>query len=220
LDDRQYKLVSDEMITKEELESNLINGTLNIDGSMTEYPQHSIFEIQPKEFLGFAEKELSEGNDDRHLVNSLSNIKRAIDCQIDLVIYNHMMSKKAKKERWNFPEKMGYLQDVGIIAPRILKKINEKRNLLEHEYKKPTQEQVEDALDVATLFIHYISPLISDKTRLLCSSLKGEINLIIDRNNVKFTCVDNKDQEIFSIIEEDKSFEILKKKAIKRNLPH
>ena len=47
------------------------------------------------------------------------------------------------------------MNNVGIISPRILKRINQKRNFLEHEYKNPEKEQVDDALDVATLFIAY-----------------------------------------------------------------
>jgi len=41
------------------------------------------------------------------------------------------------------------------ISPRILIKINQKRNLLEHEYIRPTKNDIEDALDVAILFISY-----------------------------------------------------------------
>jgi hypothetical protein len=42
-----------------------------------------------------------------------------------------------------------------------LNKINKKRNLLEHEYKNPSIEEVEDALDVAILFINYTNKYIS-----------------------------------------------------------
>jgi len=42
---------------------------------------------------------------------------------------------------------------MGITSPNILKKINGVRNLLEHEYKYPSKEKVEDAIDVTELFL-------------------------------------------------------------------
>lgn len=110
------------------------------------------FEISPVEFLKFAEHDLN-ANYDHHLVNSLSNTKRAIDSQLDSLLIGFGLSQRAAK--WNFPTKVNYLDSVGIISPRILKKINTKRNLLEHEYKNPGKGEVEDALDVTELFIHY-----------------------------------------------------------------
>jgi hypothetical protein len=51
------------------------------------------------------------------------------------------------KDKWNL------LRDIGFAAPRILKRVNDSRNLLEHEYAIPPESEVEDALDLATLFI-------------------------------------------------------------------
>jgi hypothetical protein len=48
---------------------------------------------------------------------------------------------------------MAVLRDMGIIAPRIVDKVVKARNYLEHKYQAPVQEQVEDALDIATLFV-------------------------------------------------------------------
>ncbi len=110
------------------------------------------FDISPNEFLKFAEYDLT-AKYDHHLVNSLSNTKRAIDSQLDFLLIGFGLSERSKK--WNFPTKINFLNSVGIISPRILNKINKKRNLLEHEYKNPNKEDVEDALDVAELFVNY-----------------------------------------------------------------
>lgn len=114
----------------------------------------SPFKITPKNFLSYADYDLTNEYP-HHLVNSLSNIKRAIDCQFDSLLYGFGLFEKSKKLNWNFPEKINYLNRIGIISPRILRKINQKRNLLEHEYILPNKNDVEDALDVATLFIAY-----------------------------------------------------------------
>ena len=44
---------------------------------------------------------------------------------------------------------------IGVIAPSILKKINKKRNQLEHDFKKPAYGEVTDFLDVASLFLGF-----------------------------------------------------------------
>jgi hypothetical protein len=105
------------------------------------------FDIEAEEFLRFAEKDLAQG--DKHgLVNALSNAKRAIDSQVDKVLGCFgLLSRR------NFPQKMAMLRDMGIIAPRIVNKVVKARNYLEHEYQAPMQEQVEDALDIARLFV-------------------------------------------------------------------
>ncbi len=111
------------------------------------------FEISPKEFHKLAESDL-EASYNNHLLNSLTNTKRAIDSQLDSLLIAFGLYKRSKKERWKFPKKIQFFNDMGIISPRILNKINNKRNLLEHEYKNPSKEEVEDALDVAELFIY------------------------------------------------------------------
>jgi hypothetical protein len=112
------------------------------------------FEVAPSEFLRCAEIDL-EQNNPSSTINCLSNVKRALESQLDFVLYACGIYKRATKEGWNFPAKVDWVQAHDIIAPRILRKINKKRNLLEHEFKRPKREDVEDALDVASLFIAY-----------------------------------------------------------------
>ncbi|MEK7549577.1 MAG: hypothetical protein AAB519_01165 [Patescibacteria group bacterium] len=109
------------------------------------------YEINPKDFLEFANTDLQEG-DDRGLINALSNSKRAIHC-----VTEKLLSAIDIKPRNNqFPSKMEIFEDLGIIAPRIIRKVNSVRNLLEHEYKLPSKEVVEDAVDIATLYVSVI----------------------------------------------------------------
>jgi hypothetical protein len=107
----------------------------------------SEFDIEANEFIQFAEKDLEEGTE-QGLVNALSNAKRAIDCQIDTVLGCFGL-----RSRRNFPEKIKVLSELGIVTPRIVKKVIRARNYLEHEFVKPERDQVEDAVDVANLFI-------------------------------------------------------------------
>jgi len=111
-----------------------------------------VYEICAEDFLKFALKD-SKGGDLRSRVNALGNVKRAIECRVDSLLYNHCLHEKSEKERWFFPKKIEVIRKLGIVAPDILKKINKKRNELEHRYIKPTEDEVNDALGVAELFL-------------------------------------------------------------------
>jgi len=112
------------------------------------------FGISAREFLGFAAYDFhAEYN--HHTVNALSNTKRAIECQIDSLLVAFGLLERAKKGKWGFPAKTDTLRRLGIAAPEILERINQKRNFLEHEYRAPEPNEVQDALDVAKLFIEY-----------------------------------------------------------------
>lgn len=45
------------------------------------------------------------------------------------------------------------IRSLGIVAPRILEKINRMRNLLEHEFEPPDLHIVTDALDTVSIFV-------------------------------------------------------------------
>ena len=44
-----------------------------------------------------------------------------------------------------------------MVAPRIINKVNKNRNFLEHEFKLPSKENIEDALDIANLFVSAVN---------------------------------------------------------------
>ena len=79
----------------------------------------------------------------------MSNAKRSIDCQIDGIL----STLGIKVERLNFPAKLKIVQELGIVAPSIIGRVNKRRNYLEHEYRLPTEDEVMDAIDIAQLFI-------------------------------------------------------------------
>jgi hypothetical protein len=61
----------------------------------------------------------------------------------------------AKRQGWNIPRKLDFISQGGVVAPRTLRKVNALRNCLEHDYATPSRQEVEDALDIATLFVSY-----------------------------------------------------------------
>ncbi len=107
------------------------------------------FGINPHDFLAFAERDLAGEIETHSLVNCLTNAKRAIDSQVDRVL----CALGVSVDHQAFGKKFEDLGRIGIVAPRIIQKVRKARNLLEHEYVCPARSEVEDALDIATLFV-------------------------------------------------------------------
>jgi hypothetical protein len=105
-------------------------------------------ETAPLEFLMQAEKDFLAGGNSS-LVNSVTNAKRAISCQMDQLL----LTFGYQPYSWNIVKKLDNIRALGLLTPAILRKVAKTRNLLEHEYVKPTQHQVEESLDIATLFV-------------------------------------------------------------------
>ena len=197
------------MISKKDFEKELFTGTVLNYGNYWDKPQ-IVFDIMPIDFLKYAEADITS-KDKGSLVNTLSNTKRALDCQIEIIICEHGLKNKLKKERWNFPKKIKFLREKKIVAPRVLEKINKTRNMLEHEFKKPNLDKVEDALDVVTLFIGYSKQLkrVPDNIHLGIDEKTTEyFNVFFDKENFIFEVIDDPGK-LFSITEKDQSFKRL-----------
>lgn len=134
----------------------------------------SPFSLRAEDFLDFAEIDI-KGDHVKDIINALSNAKRSIENRMDLLLYAFGYDLN---EMMNFPSKLDELNKLGIIAPRILKKINKIRNLLEHNYEKPDKEKVEDSIDIAILFIEYTNKFIYNFRYQLDGKCNGEVFFI------------------------------------------
>ena len=179
------------------------------------------FETMPSEFIGFAESDLQSSFDHKY-INALSNAKRALDCQADRLLKLFGYYKESQDKFWGFPKKLELIQKFEIIAPRVLNKINKTRNLMEHQYIKPKADQVEDFLDIASLFIasteHYASNFIDNvdyindineefqkysEVNIVYDNIKAILNIethIITQNNYKIKFEINKSDPEYLII--------------------
>jgi hypothetical protein len=111
--------------------------------------------LAPLDFLDFAVRDSATLEDERNRVNCLGNCKRAIDAEVESLIRRLGFLPHAKKKAWNIPKKIEFISGSGVVAPRILRKVNVLRNDLEHEFALPSKHEVEDALDIAALFVSY-----------------------------------------------------------------
>ena len=146
------------LINKLDFEWNTMSITM--DG---EYSFDCDFNISPDEFINYAKKDIVLA--DKHgLVNAMSNAKRAIECQTDTVL-DSLTGVELKRRnaldtlprfdvrRGNLPHKLKLLREMGVAAPIIVEKVNRQRNLLEHEYELSERSKVEEAIDIAELFV-------------------------------------------------------------------
>ncbi len=133
------------------------------------------FEITPADFLRFAHQDFNSG-DKKGLVNGLTNAKRAIDCQIDKFFAcigyepNTELPQNAKEyikrriipnSRADFSQKLRLLYALDVAPLGLISKIRGLRNLLEHEYKLPSENEVTEGLEIATLFIGAVNNVLN-----------------------------------------------------------
>jgi len=126
------------------------------------YQKVNLYEIEASQFLSFAKQDLEEGSE-RGWVNALSNARRAIACRVDEILKLLNLKSFASRERWDLRYKMEALKTFDVLTPGILTRlIARKRNLLEHEYIRPGQDESRDIVDVAELFLKATAPYIEE----------------------------------------------------------
>lgn len=107
----------------------------------------------PRMYYDFSVADIENGFDDRSRVNALSNAKRALHFQVELISSAFGIEKLPYKERHNFPNKLEFCRKCGVTGERVLNKLNKIRNLVEHEYRIPTKDELEDFIDIVELFL-------------------------------------------------------------------
>ncbi|MHA1386494.1 MAG: hypothetical protein ACTSR3_22305 [Candidatus Helarchaeota archaeon] len=130
---------------------------LAFNGYYDQFEDPNFFQIIPERYLISAEKNLSEKTSFGD-IDSVMNSKKAVHCQIDKILWN--LGFSLKKNRF-FLQKLQKLRDCGVIAPEILVRLNNTRNLLEHKYYFVKRSDAQELYDIAKLFIKASSELFS-----------------------------------------------------------
>ena len=110
------------------------------------------FEVEPEDFLEQAEEDYERGGSSS-LLNSIHNSRRAVRCAIDRAVTCVGFDPRVMSVK----QDLALLSDIGFLTPSILRRVSDTRNLLEHEYQLPSKEAVEEALDLASLFVEATS---------------------------------------------------------------
>lgn len=107
--------------------------------------------IKAYDFLLAAQRHLREANDEVHLVDAITNAKRALDCRLQELLFVFGLDRRTV--RWPVPKKLDLMAQLGLAAPRILSKVNTFRNTAEHDFRPPSVDAAADFIDAITLFL-------------------------------------------------------------------
>ncbi|MGK8501328.1 hypothetical protein [Nocardia asiatica] len=118
-----------------------------------------VTDVSAEDYLRFAKSDLDAGT--KHgLINAMGNAKRSLHLMIDTILQNYGLL--AYGRRRSFPGKLRLMDDVGLIALNVFRKLNVGRNIMEHEYQSPDPELVQDFVDVCNLLLLAIERLGQD----------------------------------------------------------
>lgn len=127
------------------------------------------FDLTPRDFLDFSEKDLEKPDSTHSLVNATSNLKRAVDCQLDSFLVLLNLDEFYRKKRLGVDRKLGFLEKSGLFRSKSLGKLNRLRNRLEHHYEIPNIEDVEVYYDLVVAFVSVVEgamPLVGHNSHL------------------------------------------------------
>lgn len=119
------------------------------EGDHLNLPQ---FELYARDYLEFAEQELSNSST-CGLLSCVSNIKRAMDCQLDTFFSVFNLYKSFKDKNLKFEKKLEFLREAGLFNSRSLARLNTIRNKMEHEYEVPKVQDIEVYYDLVGAFV-------------------------------------------------------------------
>lgn len=95
-----------------------------------------VYDISSEEFLDFAENAITSETKEG-VVNAVSNLKRALDCEMDMFFESINLKIIFEKKNLKFEKKTQFLANIGLFPIQTINKLNFMRNKLEHEYKIP-----------------------------------------------------------------------------------
>ncbi|EGQ9579626.1 hypothetical protein D0810_18505 [Vibrio cholerae] len=127
------------------------------------------FPIMPVDYLKYAQNDMSDSNE-RGLINALSNSKRSIDCQIEVVLRSlnidpEFITQSAldfckrvlpERERNIKPLSLRLFCALGLAPSFLISEVRNLRNKVEHEFQIPNEHDVTRALEIAELLINNV----------------------------------------------------------------
>ena len=132
-------------------------------GNPLEFPE---YDLTAREYLQFAEYELLEINNHsnklkhNHLINCVSHLKRAVDCQLDTCLYILKLLDLCKEKNLGLNSKLDFFKQAGVFNSFSLDRFNKVRNKMEHEYNVPDIEDIEAYFDLVTAFVSVLESMI------------------------------------------------------------
>ncbi|MBC3898238.1 hypothetical protein GH811_01235 [Acetobacterium malicum] len=138
-------------------------------------------DVMPNDFLIYAEDEL-ELLTKKSKINTISHLKRALDCQIDIFLESLHLKKIFDKNNLKFEQKTKFLADIGILSVTSINKLNLIRNKIEHEYIDPDIKDLQAYHDIVWFVIEIL------EAKLLLISACNEVYYMVDCGIRNYSC--------------------------------
>lgn len=146
------------------------------------YPSLPKFELHPDDYLGFAEDNLRnysaselESKKISDLISCISNLKRALDCQIESFLHAYGIKNKLKGKNLSSKQKLDFINRIGIFSSRTIERFSLLRNKIEHEFLKPHVADIEALFDLVTAYVSLLKNAIHH-----CYDINSEFNIYND----------------------------------------
>lgn len=192
------------------------------------------FEFSARDFLRFSKLDF-KSKDDKGDINALTNAKRAIDCQIDsalnlfgisfdkIPIESEAIINLTEFHDNDLPYKLKLISALDFAPSGLISKTRALRNKLEHYYQKPKRKEINEAIELAELFVLSIENrikmiadhfIITDRKNYKKSwsyNHRFEVNYDSDKKEISLSFYDDKklielktynqnDEELYAII--------------------
>lgn len=118
------------------------------------------YDLYARDYLEFAENQLIEGTPEA-LINCISNLKRAVDCQTDTFLYTLSLFDTFRKRNLKFEKKLELISSIGVFNSNSLAKLNKIRNKMEHEYALPQIDEIDLYFDLVSAFVSNLESVIT-----------------------------------------------------------
>ena len=141
-----------------------------------------IYDISSEEFLNFAENAIADETKEG-TINAVSNLKRALDCEMDMFFESINIKRVFDKKNLKFEKKTQFLANIGLFPIQTINKLNFMRNKLEHEYRTPAISDLHTYYELVWSIVKILD------LYLELLYINGEINfeLYIENNKYYFT---------------------------------
>ncbi|MGF9697832.1 hypothetical protein [Paenibacillus sp. MABNR03] len=118
------------------------------------------YDLYARDYLEFAENQLIEGTPEA-LINCISNLKRAVDCQTDTFLYTLSLFDTFRRRNLKFEKKLELISSIGVFNSTSLAKLNKIRNKMEHEYALPQIDEIDLYFDLVSAFVSNLESVIT-----------------------------------------------------------
>jgi hypothetical protein len=108
-------------------------------------------ELRPRDYLRSAQRALSR-EDDVSLIDTVSHLKRAVDCQVKMLLHVFNLDQEDRFRR-SLKDKLDFLSRCRFHSGTSLKKLNTLRNKIEHEHLNPSLADPDLYLELVESFV-------------------------------------------------------------------